>query len=423
MTEKFENNNINKDDLIETEIKEHIKKNKHLDKNHLTEWKRVDINIAIVGDDKSNLTRKLLINKMIGSYQTQTGKHDIEMVDVTMKPTLTKPESFAHSNNDKFQVWDLGTINDLDKETLNSILSNKDFENELEKYDFFILLTKQSENLTENENLFADKIESLKKKIYFVKSIEDKNIQEAKIDEKEDVKTNETNPSDNKKPVYLLACDDSKINCQFIKLNDDILKDLEKNEKLVTYVLTIEPLSHQIIYKKTEILRTRAYQIAILSSIFGYFLPLPGLTIAADLTLLATEIIFYIKQFSLNKESIENLAKKFKGTHLELSKIFAKSKYASLLLLEDIHTLSGLLLKTIPLFAISSASDLFKFIPIMGFILKGTISYESTKYTLMSILDELSKVAIDVHNFIKDQNTMEKKYAHLFEGSNKNRPS
>jgi hypothetical protein len=135
--------------------------------------------------------------------------------------------------------------------------------------------------------------------------------------------------------------------------------------------------------------------------------------LAADLTLLATEIIFYVKQFSLNKESINNITKKIKGAHVELSKIFAKSKYASLLLLEDIHSLSGLLLKTIPLFAISSATDLFKFIPIMGFILKGTISYESTKYTLMSILDEFSKVAMDVHNFIRDQNAMEKKYANL----------
>jgi hypothetical protein len=284
MTEKFENNKVSKDESIENEIREHIKKNSSLDKNHLNEWQRVEINIAILGDDESNLTRKFLIKKLIGSYESQTGKQNIEMTDVISKPTLTKPETFAHSNNDKFQVWDMGTLNEFDTETLNSILSNKDFETQLKNYDFFILLTKQSEKLTENENLFADKVESLNKKIYFVKSIEkNKDTVETLLEEKNEkktlVSTNKSSKLSEKKSVYLLSCDDSKINCQFIKLNEDILKDLENNHKLVTYILTIEPFSHEIIHKKTEILRTRAYQIAILSSIFGYFLPLPGLTI------------------------------------------------------------------------------------------------------------------------------------------------
>ena len=111
------------------------------------------------------------------------------------------------------------------------------------------------------------------------------------------------------------------------------------------------------------------------------------------------------------------MANSFKNVHTKITKMLSKSKYASLLL-EDIHSLSGILLTILPLFAVSTASDMFKFVPILGLILKGAISYEATKSSLMSILNEFSRISLEVNSFLRDQNSLENKLSNLISVNN-----
>lgn len=385
-------------ETIENEIKEHLAKHKNiLDKSCLNDWKNTEINVAVLGEDDET-SQKFLVENLIGFYEKQVEKAN------NAKASLENPQCFVHSNNTKFHIWDLGSVNiedyyivDMqnimkDSNSLYEILSSKNFENQLNKYDFFVLLTKSPNGLTNNEQMFGNKVISLNKKIYFVNTNRNKVINENKIHPCND--------------IYVISQDFN----QFIKLNQDILDDLIKNEKLATsYILTIEPSSHEIILKKTEVLKNRAYQIAIISSIFGYFLPLPSLKIAADISLIVSEIVFYLKQFSLNKQSIEKFASSIRNVRIDLSKILASSKYASLLLIDDFHSLHDIIVKTLPLFAVNTVVDLVKFVPIMGFFLKGVVSYETTKSTLIDILDEFSKIAIEVQTFLKQQTDLEQK--------------
>jgi len=186
----------------------------------------------------------------------------------------------------------------------------------------------------------------------------------------------------------------------------DLIHSLD-SVKMEAFTFSIEPFSPDIIHKKHEILRQKTFHSAIVSTLCGIFTHIvPGLGLVVDLSFLVQEIRFYVTQFGLCEEGLKKIVDNSNNrvVHEDLLAIINKSSYASLILVKDIHALTSVLVKVLPIFAAASAVEAIKFFPLVGHIIHGSMSFLMTKYTLIKVLDEVSKVALDLHQFIEDLN-------------------
>ena len=125
----------------------------------------------------------------------------------------------------------------------------------------------------------------------------------------------------------------------------------------------------------------RIWKIATLS-LGGAIIPVPGVSIAADLTLLTLEMKFYRSQLGLPEENspeflsmtIENQAK------IRQFCITSAAQVARYLA---------------PYAASSAVEEVARYIPILGSAIAGSISFSSTYYFLRRCLDELERAAMD----------------------------
>ncbi len=190
----------------------------------------------------------------------------------------------------------------------------------------------------------------------------------------------------------------------FNKLTMDLIHSLD-SAKMEAYTFSIEPFSSDLIHKKYELLRQKSFHSAMISTVCGIFTHiLPGLGLVVDLTFLVQEIRFYVTQFGLCDKGLKKISSNSNNKILydDLVAVINKSSFASLILVRDIHALTSVLVKVLPIFAAASAVEAIKFLPLVGHVIHGSMSFLMTKYTLIKILDEISKVALDLHDFIED---------------------
>lgn len=172
-----------------------------------------------------------------------------------------------------------------------------------------------------------------------------------------------------------------------------------------TLTFTILPFSSDIIHRKHEILKAKTFHSAVLSTACGIFTHLlPGLGLVADLSLLVQEIRFFTAQFGIDEIGLRKRSKLSKVTYEDLMAIVHESIYASLIVLKDLHSLTSVLIKILPIFAAATAMDSMKLLPVVGHIIHGSMSFLMTKYALIKILDEFAKVALDIDQFIIERN-------------------
>ena len=128
--------------------------------------------------------------------------------------------------------------------------------------------------------------------------------------------------------------------------------------------------------------------VAIASTAVGG-LPVPGLSFAVDLTLLKRELDFYKLQLSLPEES----SYEFQRMSKESQEVIRKFCFTS-------ATEIG------KLFAIyagrSTVEEIARFIPLVGSMTAGSISFTSTYYFLQECLNELGNAAL---SYLDDINT------------------
>ena len=133
----------------------------------------------------------------------------------------------------------------------------------------------------------------------------------------------------------------------------------------------------------------RIWKIATVS-FFGAAIPVPGVSIAADITLLTSEMKLYRSQLGLPEEnspeflrmSIENQAKirKFCITSVaEVIKLLISYAASS-----EVEVVAG-------------------FIPILGIAIAGSVSFSSTYYFLHRSWDKFQKIAMDYLDEVNTQ--------------------
>ena len=130
-----------------------------------------------------------------------------------------------------------------------------------------------------------------------------------------------------------------------------------------------------------EFISGRIWKIATLS-FGGAVIPVPGLSIAADITLLTLEMKLYKSQLGLPEEN---------STEFQRMATENQAKVRQFCI-----TSAATVAKYFVSYAASSAvEEVARFIPILGIAVAGSISFSSTYYFLHRCLDNIERTAMD----------------------------
>lgn len=329
--------------------------------NHLNLWKKAKIKIGVIGDSTCEL-KQMFMNRLtsFGSISTCSDlKFDV----------------YHHRNNSSVQAWDLSPNTDINSLNFLNFISSIN----IDKFDLFILF--RTNKFGAFDQRICEFFESEGKKLLLVGIKQDSELNIS---------------SQIKQKVYIIRMDDLS------KLNEDIIENLDE-DKMTAFILTIDPLSAEIVEKKSQILKKRASGVSVQSSLFGTLISGPGLAIIADIALLSAEIWFYRKQLGLTNENLKKLSEESNLTGKKIIQDLSTNKYGTYALLKDINQISCALIKMIPSILASDFVDIIKLLPMVGSILHGSASIAASKSTLMQIIDELSRVAILFQNLARNK--------------------
>ena len=125
----------------------------------------------------------------------------------------------------------------------------------------------------------------------------------------------------------------------------------------------------------------RIWMVASLSSA-GAVIPVPGLSIAVDLTLLTKEVSLYKSQLGLPEEN----SFEFRRMTPQNQEKVRKFCFTSAVQIANLVAAYG---------ASSAVEEVTRYIPVLGSVIAGGISFSSTYYFLQQCLKELEKTAND----------------------------
>ena len=272
-------------------------------KKDLENWRQTSLNIAITGATCNDKYK--FINNITGTNIIDL--KDFEDYNIVAP---SKPTPYYHSNNVNVIVWDLPECFYQNKSDYFKLLN-------IENYDLFLIF--HSNTCDQIDLWLARELINLKKRVFFIKnysnfvqSAEECNLVETirvEMKDEQDEEPFEEEDLINDDNVYTISpngMDRNKLD--FNKLNIDMLNSLN-NDKRETMALTVEPFSKEIVDKKLEILKSKTFYSALVSSVLGTF-TVPGLQILVDMAFITTEIWFYMHQFGLRIETLKELATK-----------------------------------------------------------------------------------------------------------------
>ena len=130
-----------------------------------------------------------------------------------------------------------------------------------------------------------------------------------------------------------------------------------------------------------EFISGRIWKVATLS-LGGAIIPLPGLSIAVDLTLITAELNLYKSQLGLHEEN----SSYFRKMSPEIQGRVQKFSFTSVIQIANAVAAYG---------ACSGVEEVSRYIPILGSAIAGSISFSSTYYFLHRSLGELENTAMD----------------------------
>ncbi|XP_046843968.1 interferon-inducible GTPase 5-like [Xenia sp. Carnegie-2017] len=351
-------------------------------KTKLGRWKDVEVNIGVTGN--SGVGKSSFINAIRGLREDDEGAAETGVTETTMMAT-----SYPHPTNPKIFFWDLpgiGTPNYPDLPTYCEKVN-------LEKYDTFLIFTMK--RFTQNDLILAKKVKDLNKSFFFIRTHIDvdynsekrrKAFDEAKMLEK--IRTNcwenfqNFDHGLNENEVFLIS-NHYPTRWDFAHLTQSILDVLpfRQRECLTLSLGVLTSLSTDILKRKADVLRGRIWMIATASAV-GALVPLPGLSIAVDVTLITTEMNFYKSQLGLPDEN---------------SQEFNMLTPAQQNLVRQLCTTSAAqLAKIMATYATSSTvEEMVRFVPIIGSVIAGGISFTSTYLFLQSCVSQSEKAALE----------------------------
>ncbi|XP_041082748.1 interferon-inducible GTPase 5-like [Polyodon spathula] len=345
----------------------------------------VEVNIAITGE--SGAGKSSFVNAFRGLEEQDEGAAPTGVVETTMEP-----KEYPHPKFPNVTIWDLpgiGTPNFKADEYLEQV--------NFQRYDFFIIIA--SERFRSSNATLAMKIQEMKKKFYFVRSKIDDNLRaESRKRGYSEEKTLDQIRQDCvkclqdhgvKEPlVFLISSFDLHL-YDFNKLEETLENELPEHKRHIL-LLSLPNISLQVLKRKQEALRARIWKLAALSCGVAV-VPIPGLSVVCDVTILVKELSFYYNTFSLDEESLQSLAQRVNKPVEDLKSVI-KSPLAKEL---SADVVLKLLTKAVGggLMVVEYWASTF---PIFGSAVAGGISFGTTYHMLKSCLEELGEDSCNV---------------------------
>ncbi|KAF1388619.1 hypothetical protein PFLUV_G00092170 [Perca fluviatilis] len=270
---------------------------------YLDKLDNVQLNIAITGE--SGPGKSSFVNAFRGIPNS-----DKERAAPTgFTETTTDVTPYPHPNYPNVTLWDLpgiGTTKFPAEEYLKKV--------EFKRFDFFIIIS--ADRFTENDVKLAEEIQKMGKKFYFVRSKIDHNIRDEKRDQGSEFNEEKTLKEMREEcikglkgrvespQVFLVASRDLRL-YDFHLLKKTLEEELPAHKRYVL-LLALPNVSCEII-KKKEALQARIKYLAGASAL-GAAVPIPGLSVAIDMIMIAYTISQYQATFGLDSESLQRLA-------------------------------------------------------------------------------------------------------------------
>uniref|UniRef100_A0A3Q2WJ91 Interferon-inducible GTPase 5-like n=1 Tax=Haplochromis burtoni TaxID=8153 RepID=A0A3Q2WJ91_HAPBU len=353
---------------------------------NLKQQNNIPLNIAITGESGSG--KSTFVNAFRELCDDEEGAAPTGVTETTSEVT-----PYPHPNYPNVTFWDLpgiGTTNFPAKKYLKLV--------GFQKFDFFIIIS--DTRFRENDVKLAKEIQKMKKKFYFVRTKIDNNIRDEK--RKKDFNEEETLTKIRedylynvdmcffcetglsglgiKSPQVFLVSTFELHLYDFPLLQQTLERDLPSNKR-DTLLFVMPNINPEIIIKKKKSFKRRLYWLATLSAL-GAAVPVPGLSIAVDVAVLAGAVTHYVHAFGLDVPSLARLSDRTGVPYADLCAVILSPLAAAKITIE-------LLMKV----------EVSRFIPIVGIPLAMGLSFATTYTILKSILNELADDAEKV--FVK----------------------
>ena len=298
-----------------------------------------------------------------------------------------EPQHFDHPSNPNIKFWDLPGLTDpIYDGDLEEYCRNVP----LDTYDTYLIFT--NNRLTADDLKLAERIRSTGKKFFFVRAKIDQDVENAKC---KDATLNKirNNISQNlrrrglledEKEIFLIS-NRYPAEYQFSELTQAIVAILPQRQR-ESFILTIDnahTLSQDTLKKKVEVLEKRISYIATASAAAAA-IPIPGVSIVADLVMIEREVNFYKNQLGIPPEGSNRFSLLSFNTQTEV-------KALSTALGSTMQI--GELLAT---YATENVMEEFaRCIPFVGATIACPMSYGATHYLLSKWLRKMEKIALN----------------------------
>jgi len=185
---------------------------------------------------------------------------------------------------------------------------------------------------------------------------------------------------------------------EFDQLKHHLIEEFPKLKK-TALILSLQATSEKMIKLKVAELRSRIWKVAALSGAVAA-VPLPGVSLAVDICLVAREAKLYYEQLGLDEVSLERYAILTSTNYLQLRAIVDSGLGFKVVGMEGFKQLVEILSKrAAPLMTSAAVEEGSRFIPLIGSFIAAPLSFGGTYYALTLVLNKMERVALEVIQF------------------------
>ncbi|XP_026140729.1 interferon-inducible GTPase 5-like [Carassius auratus] len=348
-------------------------------KERFDQLMNVSLNIAVTG--KTGSGKSSFINALRGlNDEDDDGAALTGVTETTKEPTM-----YEHPAVPNVKIWDLPGIGSP-KFKANKYLKDVNFH----IYDFFIILN--SERFMENDVMLAKEIKKQKKNFYFVRSKIDNDIlaeQRKKGFDEQNVlskirKDCQQNLKELGDPKVFLISSFELENYDFELLQKSLEEELPEHKR--SALLQAWPVcSAESLEKKIKMFKGMIWAASLASAGIAV-IPVPGLSVACDASIM---LLFFTRcyyAFGLDERSLTRLSEKVNKPLLEH---VAKSKLASAIREKAVARIQV----SAALASLATIEYVASLFPGVGSVAAAGISFGTTNYLLREGLNELAEIA------------------------------